>query len=154
MEIAAWLILRIVYAWMFLSPLPKLLKDWEGTKDLTRLLIPVRVGITFLTIAMLCVMFFGAFAILLGIFSQLAGFALLVYCLLGVIVHDRLAQKAQHVTLSPQASTEDKQKLADVIKLAAIGNFTSAHKNVVLAAVACFFMLLGTGPYSLTGSSY
>ncbi len=152
MEITAWLILRVVYAWMFLSPLPKLLTDWEGTKNLTKLLVP-KYATSFLTIIMMCVMFFGALSILFGVLGQIAGLALLIYCLLGAVVHYRLGQSAQQKSLSLQASTEDKNELSKVIRLAVIGNVTSAHKNYVLAAVACFFMLMGTGPYSLMNES-
>lgn len=147
MEIYAWLILRAVYAWMFLYPLNALLKDWSGTKNLTALLFPF--AIPFFTVLMLLTMFFGALSILLGIYGQLAGFILLIYCLLGAIVHYRLASNAQKIHLTPVSSLEDQQTLAEAIRLAAVGNITSAQKNFVLAAVACFFMLMGTGPYSL-----
>lgn len=148
MEIFAWLILRVAYAWIFLSPLPNLLKNWPETKTLTQLLIP-NIATNFLTIIMVCIMFFGALSILLGVFGQIAGFALLIYCLLGAVVHSRLAKKAQKIFLSPLSSTEDQQKLQEVIQLATVGNITSADKNIVLAAVGLFFTLMGTGPYSL-----
>jgi uncharacterized membrane protein YphA (DoxX/SURF4 family) len=148
MEICAWLVLRIVYAWMFISPLPALLKDWGGTKDMTRLLIP-NIATTFLTIIMLCVMFFGALSILFGVLGQIAGLALCIYCLLGAVVHSRLARSTNAISLSSAVSIEDQQKLGKVIKLAVVGNMTSAYKNIVLAAVGFFFMLMGTGPISL-----
>lgn len=145
----AWLILRIVYAWMFLYPLKALLKDWPGALGLTQLVIPFAAPL--FTVAMLLTMFFSGLSILLGFYGQLAGFALLVYCLIGALVHYRLASKLQTISLSGQSSSEDKQLLTQAIQLGSVGHVTSAQKNFVLAAVACFFMLIGTGPYSLTG---
>lgn len=148
METVAWLVLRIVYAWMFLYPLKTLLKDWSGAVALTKLIIPIAAPL--FTVAMLLAMFFGALSILFGIFGQLAGLVLLVYCLMGAVVHYRLAAAAGKISLSAQSAEEDKNQLAQAIQLATVGHVTSAQKNFVLAAVACFFMLMGTGPYSLT----
>lgn len=151
MDLYAWLILRVVYAWMFLFPLPKLISNWESTKGLTRLLIP-HLATTFFTIVMLMVMFFGAISILFGVYGQLAGLALCVYCLLGAIVHYRLGKTAQHIHVSNSASKQDKAKLQHAIQLATVGNIGCALRNIVLASVACFFMLMGTGPYSLVST--
>ena len=41
MDTVAWLILRVIYAWMFLYPLKVLLKDWTGTTNTVALLIPI-----------------------------------------------------------------------------------------------------------------
>ena len=147
MENSAWLILRVVYALMFFYPIYGLLKDWSGTKNMTALLFPCAVPL--FAVLMMLTMFFGAFSILFGIWGQLAGFALLIYCLLGAVVHFRLARHAQKIHLSIEASHDDQQQLKQVIQLATVGNVTSAQKNFVLAAVACFFMLMGTGPFSL-----
>lgn len=146
--LSAWLILRIVYAWMFLYPLKTLLKDWPGALGLTQLVMPF--AAPFFTVLMLLTMFLGSLSILLGFYGQFAGLALLVYCLIGAIVHYRLASKLQTISLSSLSSFEDKQQLTQAIQLGVVGHITSAQKNFVLAAVACFFMLMGTGPYSLT----
>lgn len=151
MVICAWMILRISYAGMFLYPLWGLLKDWNGTKSVTALVIPF--AIPFFTIMMLCTMFFGALAILFGIYGQVAGLGLLIYCLLGAIVHYRLADNSKKIVSSSTISFKDQQQLTQAIQLAVIGNVTSAQKNFVLAAVACFFMLLGTGPYSMVNEN-
>ena len=146
-HVAAWLILRIVYAWMFLYPLKVLLKDFNGVVGLTKLVVPI--AAPFFAVVMLFTMFFGALSILLGVYAQLAGFALLLYCVLGAVVHYRLAGQAQQILLSQDASAQDKQSLQNAIQLAIGGHVTSAQKNFVLAAVACFFMLMGSGPYSI-----
>lgn len=148
-SIIAWLVLRIVYAWMFLYPLKTLLKDWHGALGLTQLVTPF--AAPFFTVIMLLTMFLGGLSILFGFYSQIAGLALLIYCLMGAIVHYRLAGKLQTMNLSNPSSSEDKQQLTQAIQLGVVGHVTSAQKNFVLAAVACFFMLIGTGPYSLTG---
>ena len=35
----SWIILRLVYAWVFLYPVSGLVKDWPGTVSATRLLV-------------------------------------------------------------------------------------------------------------------
>lgn len=153
MEIYAWLVLRIAYAWIFLVPLPSLLKNWHETKALTALLFPQKTTTT-LTIVMLVAMFFGALSILFGILGQWAGLILMVYCLLGVIVHRRLAKNAQNIRLSTSSSAADQQQLNDLIGLAVAGNIGSAYKNIVLAAIGFFFMVMGTGPCSVLHQNF
>ncbi len=147
MEVYAWLILRVVYAWMFLYPLKVLLSDWSGTKKTVALLIPF--GVPFFAVLMVLVMIAGGLMILLGFYAQIAGFLLLCYSLFGVIVHYRLAAQASALKLV-HADAADQAVLQQAINLALVGNITSGQKNVVLAAVGCFFMLMGSGPWSLT----
>ena len=128
-----------------------LLKDWSATKSTVALLIPICVP--FCAIVMVMVMIAGALMILLGFYAQIAGFMLLFYCLFGVLVHYRLAAQAAALKLVHADST-DQQVLQQAIGLALVGNITSGQKNVVLAAVGCFFMLMGSGPWSLTGLIY
>lgn len=144
----AYLLLRIVYAWMFLFPLKNLLYDWQGSKDLVGLLCPY--AQTFSAILMIIVMTTGSLSILVGFYGQLGGAMLFAYCLLGAIVHYRLAKQALPLTLNQNASCEDKNILAQAKTLATVGNITSAQKNFVLAAVGLYFMLIGTGPISMT----
>lgn len=147
MDILAWLILRVIYAWMFLYPLKSLLKDWSSTKNTVALLIPICAP--FCAVLMVIVMIAGAFMILLGFYAKIAGFMLLIYCLFGAVVHYRLAAQAAALKLSGSASKADQKALQQAIGLALVGNITSAQKNIVLAAVGCFFMLMGSGPLSL-----
>lgn len=147
MDIIAWLILRIVFAWMFLYPLTVLLSDWEAAKG--------NVGMIFpryhheLAMLMVVVMIAGALSILLGILPHIGGLMLLVYCLIGALVHYRFADTINGLQLSTQANSEDSAILDKARTIGAVGHITSAQKNFVLAAVACWFMLMGTGPWSI-----
>ena len=149
MEVYGWLILRVTYAWMFLYPLKGLLIDWSSTKNLTQLVIPCQKLASLLAVLMCLTMLLGALSILLGFYGQIAGLALSIYCLMGAVVHYRLATQAEKISLSSEASLADQQSLKQCIQLSVVGNTTSAQKNLVLAAVGCFFMLMGTGPCSL-----
>lgn len=99
---------------------------------------------------MIATMVVGALMILLGIYAQIAGLILMIYCLVGIVVHYRLGRSLLSKKLSATARTQDKQILNKVAKLGFIGHFASAQKNLALAAVAFFIMLLGSGPLSLT----
>lgn len=140
--LGAWLILRLVYAWMFLMPLPGLLKNWSATVNLTGLLLPFAKPF-FTAIYLLC-MFFCALAIFFGIYAKLAAIPLFFISVFGVLIHYRLAKQA--VQLGGVNPNEQVQQL---IALAEVGNITSGQKNIVLAAVALFFILIGSGPMSL-----
>lgn len=152
MEVTAWLILRICFAGLFLFALKDLLKNIDASINLVKLIIPYKAH--FFTIVMFIVMLLGALSILFGIYAQIAGFFLLFYCLCGVVVHYRLANRIATIQLSTAPSQEDKKHLEEVVALGVVGNQTSGQKNIVLAAVACFFMLLGSGPLSLTGNLF
>lgn len=147
MDIIAWLILRIIFAWMFLYPLTMLLNDWEAAK--------ANVGMISsrfhheLAFIMVIVMVVGALSILLGILPHIGGLMLLVYCLLGALVHYRFADSINQLQLSSQADEQDLEIFDKARTIGAVGHITSAQKNFVLAALACWFMLMGTGPWSI-----
>ena len=143
----AWLVLRAVYAWMFLYPSYGLIKDWHGTVQTTALLFPRHTG--FFAFGSLVIMILGSLAILLGIYGQLAGVALVGFNLGGALIHYRLARLVRQTHLSASANQADQEALAGVVELGVVGHVTSAEKNFVLAAVALFFALVGTGPLSL-----
>ena len=148
MEVMAWLVLRIVFACFFLYPIKGLLADWQGTKKMVSVLVPF--WIPFFSIATIATMLIGAFLILFGFYGQIGGFILLVYCLIGALLHYRLGNLCKTYTLSALANLDDKATLEAAATLGRIGHITSAQKNLVLAAIALFFTLLGTGPMSLT----
>ena len=150
MEVVAWLVLRIVYAWMFLYPLVVLLRDFNATVNVVSLVAPF--AKEFFTYVMLAVMFFGALMVLLGVYAQIAGFMLCAYCIIGQAVHYKLAKQTLANKLSDMASEEDKQVLSQTIQLGVMGQVTSAEKNAVLAAVGFFIMLMGSGPMSITAN--
>lgn len=152
MEIAAFLVLRILFSWIFFRPLPGLLKDFQGAVGLTRLIIPF--WPTLFTLLMFVVMIIGGISILFGLYAQIGGIFLFIYCLMGYVVHKRLANQASCANLSISASEQDQQVLETTVTLAAVGNMTSAQKNLVLAGVACFFLLMGSGPLSVTANLF
>ena len=85
----AWLVLRIVYAWLFLYPLRVLLKDFEPTVNLVALIAPYKPR--FFAVLMVIVMIFGALMILFGVYARFAGFMLCIYNIVGMVVHYKLA---------------------------------------------------------------
>ena len=147
-EEVAWMILRIVFAGMFLFPLKDIVRDMDASMEVVRLIMPFQAR--FFTYVIIAVMFLGALSILLGAYAQIAGFFLLIYCLMGVALHYRLSNRIASIKLSASASEKDQHSLSEVAALGILGNQTSGQKNIVLSAVACFFMLLGSGPISLT----
>lgn len=148
----AWLMLRVMYAWMFLFPLKDILRDFDAATEVVRLIMPFQTR--FFTVIMILVMVLGGFSILLGAYGQIAGVFLLIYCLLGVAVHYRLSDEISALKLSAEASRGDRERFGDAVALGILGNQTSGQKNIVLAAVAFFFMLMGTGPMSLTANIF
>lgn len=147
----AWIALRIVYAWMFLYPAAGLIRDWSTTVQTTALLFKRATGL--FAFASLVIMIFGALMILFGVYGQYAAVALVAFNLGGAILHYRLARLIKQTHLSNNASAEDRAALDGAATLGWVGHVTSAEKNFVLAAVALFFALKGTGPLSLLSSS-
>jgi len=150
-ETIAWLSLRTVYAWMYLYPAIGLVRDWPTTVQTTGLLFPR--GTTFFAVASLVLMILGSLMILFGFYGQYAAAALVAFNLGGARVHYKLAETAAGSTLSSTASAEDRERLAALAGLAQVGHLTSAQKNYVLAAVALFLALTGTGPWSFVPST-
>lgn len=142
-EEAGLLILRVVYAWMFLSPVPSLLRNWPGTVKNTSLLFSWRPE--WFARASIVVMVGGAFSILFDVYIRIGALGLLVFSLGGAVVHKRLARIAEKTTVSTAASSGDVQTAEQLKTLASAGHMTSAQKNYVLAAVAAYFLLQGIG---------
>lgn len=142
-----WLVLRAVYAWMFLYPAIGLLRDWPTTVATTGLLVPRgAAGFAAISVGFMIV---GGLMVLFGAWGRLAGAGFVAFNLGGAVIHYRLAAQAGTAALSPAASEADRDAIAGVVGLATVGHITSAEKNFVLAAVGLFFLLLGTGPFSL-----
>ncbi len=148
LDALAWIVLRAVYGWMFLYPAYGLIKDWESTVQTTALLFKWRPEL--FAFGSLLLMVFGALAILFGIYGQIAAFGLIGFNLGGAVLHYRLARTLKQMRLSSEASTTDQAALEGAISLGVVGHVTSAEKNFVLTAVAFFFAIKGTGPWSLT----
>ena len=149
-DTCAWLVLRVVYAWMFLYPAYGLIKDWNTTVQTTALLFPRHPAV--FAFGSLVLMIFGSLAILLGVYGQFAAVGLIGFNLGGALLHYRLARRLKRTRLSAEASTADHEVLEEAVNLGVVGHVTSAEKNFVLTAVAFFFVLQGTGPMSLGGA--
>ncbi|MDC0534680.1 DoxX family protein [Francisellaceae bacterium] len=152
MDVIAWLVLRIIYAWMFIYPIKALTADWQSTKNTVRLLTPIFVNLS--AMMMIAVMFVGGVMILLGVYAQIAGIALCAYCLIGYYIHNKIAQNALNSTIASQISDADQNVINNIKAAAAVGNVTSAQKNIVLAAVGLFFFFMGSGPFSITNDLF
>lgn len=148
METVALIILRIVLAWMFLYPLKGLLSDWKGTVNLVRLITPFFPHL--FAILMILVMIGGSLSILLGAYAQIGAAFLLIYSLVGVVVHYQLSLQIANQSLSDTATEDDRAVLEKTKALGIAGNITSAQKNIVIAASLLVIVLLGAGPFSLT----
>ena len=142
MDLLAWLVLRVVYAWLFFYPIKGLLADWPATMAATGLLFPYQTRLC--AVLSLISMVVGGLSILLGLYPVIGGTLLVLFNLGGARIHYRLAASARAV---PQADVN----ATSLMNLAVMGNVTSGHKNIVLAALALFFAVQGTGPWSLSG---
>ena len=142
----AWLALRCSVAWLFLWPLPGLLKDWHTMVATTGLVFPFPTLTTFLGVL---VMPLGAISIALGIYGRIGAALLTAYCIGGAFVHMALARQSQslidELTIAPNQQATA-QQAADI---GSIGNTTSAWKNWTVAGSCIFMALAGTGPWSL-----
>ncbi|MDG2305413.1 MAG: DoxX family membrane protein [Candidatus Binatia bacterium] len=147
----AWILLRVVYAWMFLYPALGLIQQWPTTVQTTSLLFRWQPG--FFALGSVAFMVVGGVMILLGVYGWVAGAGFCAFSVGGALVHYRLAARAGAIELSAHASREDVATLEGLAALAIVGHVTSAQKNFVLAAVGSFFFLVGTGPLSVVGSA-
>lgn len=150
MDLAVWIVLRVVYAWMFLVPLSALLRDWAVTEQIVALVCPVFTRIA--SVVMVAVMFVGALSILLGVYAQIGGILLLIYCLLGVVVHYRLAGLVLAIKPLDEMSEKSRELLQQAQNLGVAGHISSGQKNIVLAAVAFLFIMMGSGPLSMSNT--
>lgn len=150
-ELTAWLVLRAVYAWMYVYPAIGLLRDWPTTVKTTGLLFPRATPL--FAAASVAVMIVGGLMILFGAYGQYAAIALLAFNLGGARIHFRLAAAARATPLPDDVPPDERASLDGLVELAEVGHVTSAQKNYVLAAVAVFFALMGTGPWSVIPSA-
>ena len=117
MSIAAWIGLRIVYAWMFLWPVKSLIANWEGTVQCTQLLM--KKNSTCWAITSVVGMVLAGIMILIGFWGQIAAIFLFVFNIGGAMVHYRLAAQAQEALGCAGQESEWAQ-------LAVVGHTTSA----------------------------
>ena len=116
----------------------------QGTIDSMRRMFPV--GTELMAWFMFAMTGTSAVSILLGFFAQVAGACMVALNLMGVRFHLGSAKQAQEIG----SQHPDSAEMAQIAAIPGVGHRTSAQKNVVLAAVGLLFLLLGTGPFSLT----
>lgn len=99
----------------------------------------------------MALMFFGSVSILLGLEGRIGGLLLFIFTAFGILQHKRERQVAQGLASSvePQECTE---KLNALMWSAYSGHFSSGLKNWALCGVSLFFILCGTGPWSILDS--
>lgn len=147
--VIAFLIFRVVVAWFFLKPVKPLCLHWKSSLEMVKLISPYCVNI--LAFMMIAVMIIGSLSILFGFYAQIGAALLFMYSLMGVVVHTKLKNKILSEKLADDCSLQNR-KIFDTIKsIGVVGHATSAEKNIVIAAALLIVVLLGSGPYSLTG---
>ncbi|ASQ44989.1 DoxX family membrane protein [Legionella clemsonensis] len=144
----AWLVLRVVFAGFFIYAFYNFVRNWPAAKQTAILIYPKYPN--FQAVSMLTLMLIISISILLGIFGRIGGALALLFSLLGAYAHHTCAHKIESIQLPATAPDEDQQLLEEAKAIGIIGHITSAQKNYVIAAVSFFFMLLGTGPLSVT----
>ncbi|CEK10693.1 DoxX family protein [Legionella hackeliae] len=148
LTILAWLVLRIVFAGFFLYACYGFVRNWPAAKQTATLIYPRYAN--FQAISMLIWMFVISISILLGIYGRIGGALALLFSSIGAYAHYTCAHKLTSIQLSTTATDEDKKLLEEAKAIGMVGHVTSAQKNYVIAAMSFFFMLLGTGPWSVT----
>ena len=147
MEIVACIVLRLVLAWFFLDPVKGLISDWDASVELVKSIIPFQPQC--FAILMIIVMIVGSLSVLFGIYAQIGAGCLLIYTLMGVVVHYRLGNTLSDMRLTKTAVKADKTIFETAKALGIQGHMTSAKKNIVIVAALLQIVLLGSGPFSL-----
>ncbi|MDI9819008.1 MULTISPECIES: hypothetical protein [unclassified Legionella] len=146
--LTAWLVVRVVFAAFFLYPIYGFLRNWSSAKQTATLIYPRYPALQ--AILMILLMLIIAISILFGIYGRIGGLVALIFSLLGVVAHHACSRSLAKLQLSKAASAEDQAIFTQAKEIGQIGHLTSAQKNYVIAAISFFFMLLGTGPFSVT----
>ena len=147
--IIAFLVFRIVIAWFFLKPVKSLCANWKDTVEMVKLVFPFYTNA--FAVMMVAVMVLGSLSVLFGFYAQVGATFLFVYSLIGFFVHTKLKNKIMLEQLRDEHSSENEKIFNSVKLLGVVGHATSAEKNIVIAAALLIIVLLGSGPYSLTG---
>lgn len=149
LETIGWLVLRIVYGGMFLHAAFLLVKGWQWTIDHTAILFGNKAKL--FAAGGIFLMAAGGLSIVFGLLGRLGGLALIVFLLPGVKIHFMEMKLAQQEAekLKGQIPSNLQPSLEALSSSANLGHFSSALKNIYLAGVAAFFLLNGTGPFSV-----
>ena len=141
-----WLAMRLTIAWLFLWPLPGLLRDWRGTVGATALVFPMPRAVT---LAGVFVMLLGAVSVAVGIYGRVGGAALAIYCVGGAFVHRALAAQPAALIDALKLPDDARSTAETAAAIGALGHTTSAWKNWTIAGACTFIALAGTGPWSV-----
>jgi len=96
---------------------------------------------------MILCMLFGGISVLFGIYAEIGGLIIAIYCVIGFFVHRNYAKIATHIKESSY-SCETEYQFHYLADLAIVGHQTSSQKNIIICAVGLF--LNGSGPFSVT----
>ena len=140
------LILRLSIAWLFLWPLPGLVRDWDATVSATALVFPMP---KLVTTDGVCLMPLGAISVGIGIYGRIGGAALALYCIGGVFVHMALSRQPAALMEALTLSDRDRATANTAATIGAVGHVTSAWKNWTVAGGCACIALVGTGPLSI-----
>ena len=140
------LIMRLSIAWLFLWPLPGLIRDWQSTVGATALVYPMPRLVTLLGV---CIMPLGAVSVAVGIYGRVGAAALTLYCIGGAFVHLALAKQPAELTRSVHTDQNGQAAVATAAAIGSVGHVTSAWKNWTVAGACAFLALAGTGPWSV-----
>lgn len=145
----AFLVLRIVIAWFFLQPVKALCSNWAASRGMVALLFPYAENL--LAALMIAVMIVGSLSVLFGIYAQIGAALLFIYTFIGIFVHLKLKNQILALKVSADVFSNDKKQFDAAKNLGVVGHQTSALKNIVIMAALWMIVLLGSGPFSVTG---
>jgi uncharacterized membrane protein YphA (DoxX/SURF4 family) len=154
---AGWLILRIAYGGLFIFTAWTLATGWDWTVANTAVLFGAARAKLF-SVGAIATMSIGGMLIVLGFFGRLGALMLLVFLILGTMIHvkerDQVPGLAQALRDNAKAAGHqldgsDETTLMTLQVSAFSAHVANVYKNVCLAGIALFFILVGTGPGSL-----
>ncbi len=143
-DTVALLVLRTTYGLLFLYTASTLVRDWRWTVNHTHILfggMAKPFGAVFLMTS-------GGLSMVLGYKEYIGGLLLITFLIPGTVIHSmemRLALKMRD-RIQNSISKEPGDTLNELAWSAYAAHFSSALKNIVLIAVAVFFVLKGFWP--------
>lgn len=147
-----WLLLRLGTGGLFVNAAWACGKDRAAlrwTRDATAVVLPRFAGP--LALLGVAVMGLGGLSVLLGAYGRVGAAALALFLPPATLIHLRSRAEATALAgrMTPDVPAELRPQLAVLGASAAMAHYSSALKNVALFFVVLYFVLAGTGPYSL-----
>jgi uncharacterized membrane protein YphA (DoxX/SURF4 family) len=157
----AWIGLRALAAWVYLWAFYRNVRDAPArawTVSHTALMLrfldePTRRRVApVLATAAMGMMVFGGLSILIGFEGRLGALLLLAFTAVGYYQHRCEYQEAMAIAerLRPFVREEGLPLLSELQWSAYAGHYSSALKNVALIGIGLWFLLAGTGPYTIS----